>query len=154
MPMGPRYSSLLDDYVNELRAAKDDVNDWWEDLVNVTLAKVGTRGAAAEELRHRWPVGPSAHPRFLGVVRKYYLACHNLNQEIAAEMSSDQEGVRPHIPLSDASHDSDAETTEADAPINPAIFVGEGLFTEETRDLAEIIGKLTYWPIGMDETGS
>jgi len=152
--MGPLYKKLLDRYVEELRPATIEVNEWWTRLASETIAKVGTKVAAAAELRRRWPLGPASHPRILAIVRKYYLACDQLNREITRARSSDLQETPTYAP---AYPETDADTAtsdeEDDLPMNPVILIGESLFTPETQDLANFVGKLTYWPIGIDENG-
>jgi hypothetical protein len=150
--MGPRYNELRRQYIDELRSIKPEVNKWWACLVAATVARVGTELNAAAELRHRWPVGPAAHPRILSIVRKYYLACDRLNKELRLAHPMNPEEMNTYVALH--AKVTSIPDEEGDLPINPIILVGESLFTEETKDLANIVGKLTYWPIGMDEKGS
>lgn len=152
--MGPLYRDLRIQYIAELRAAKNDVNKWWGDLVAAAMDECGTEEAAESELRWRWPVGPAAHPRFLAVIRKYYLACHKLNQDVRLNMSSDPENIEEHVLEEVETGSEEGEIDEQDMPINPAVFVGESLFTQETNDLATIVGELTYWPIGIEKNGT
>jgi hypothetical protein len=149
--MGPRYEALLSQYVDELRAAKSDVNDWWAALVEQTLQLTNhNKVEAARELRRRWPVGPAAHPRILAIVRKYYLACAHLNQVIENEQSDDLHQLVPHR----LATSTDEPEQEPDQPVSPGILVGESLITPATDDLAKIVGQLTYWPVGVDEQGA
>jgi hypothetical protein len=148
--MGPKYRQLFDQYVKELRAAKTPVNAWWARLVAAELAKTPDKVAAAEALRLRWPEGPATHPRIVAIVRKYHLACDRLNQETQRNLVEDREQGRPHAP--DAARETPDEDT--DLPINPAVFVGEMLISKETDDLAKIVDKFSYWPIGVDEQGA
>ena len=152
MVMGPRYQALYAAYVEELRAAKPDVNRWWTGLVEETLTNESSEEKAFEALQRCWPVGPAVHPRILAIVRKYYLACHQLNQEVRWPFTTDPEDVETHIPAV-VKREAEAVNEGRDEPINPVIFVGELLATPETEDLLIIVGKLSYWPIGLDETG-
>ena len=148
--LGPRHRELHAQYVEELRAAKVDVNRWWEELVSRTLELTASEIEAAEHLRKRWPVGPAAHPRFLAVIRNYYLACEDLNKLVGSKIwNSDSRGHR-FVSNLDAESEDDADD---DLPISPVLFVAESLFTEETDDLARIVGNLTYWPIGVNWSG-
>ena len=113
--------------------------------------QTGSNSAAARDLRRRWPVGPAAHPRILAIVRKYYLACDRLNKEIRSNRSIGIEVIKTYVP--DVAGTEPDVDHELDQPINPVVLVGKSLFAEGTRDLADIIGKLTYWPIGMNDKG-
>ena len=118
-----------------------------------TLREFADRDEAEHDLRKRWPVGPAAHPRFLGIIRKYYLACHELNKEIGASNASHPQDVQPHFP-SGGVQDETISEDQRDLPISPAVFVGEMLFSEDSRDLEVIVGALPYWPIGTDKKGA
>jgi hypothetical protein len=151
--VGPGYQNLLRDYVKELREAKEIVNEWWQALVAQTLQQAESEFAAAEELRRRWPVGPAAHPAILRVVRKYYLACDELNRQVArSSAQTDAQAIESVATYSLAANGRKA-ALEPDLPLSPGVLVGESLFTAQTRDLADIVGRLTYWPIGLDEKG-
>lgn len=148
--MGPSYELLREQYVNELRAVKGLVNDWWSTLVADTVAKSETLQEAEKTLRRRWPVGASAHPRILGVVRKYFLACEELNQKVRASQAS---SPTPVVSFSLANDVSTHTEPEEDLPLSPGVLVGESLFTASSEDLAKIVGRLSYWPVGLDEHG-
>jgi hypothetical protein len=151
--MGPRYRQIFVDYVKELRAVGVEVSRWWSGLVTETVAEVGDPIVAATELLRRWPVGPVAHPRVLAIVRKYYLACEQLNKEIYATWTSNPAETYPHR-LADENDQEEIDENPEDLPLNPVFLVGEALFTPGTKKLATDIGRLTYWPIGMDEKGN
>ena len=151
MSMGPRHEAMRTQYVQELREAIADVRTWWEDLVNETVSATGSRVAAAAVLERRWTVGPSAHPRILAVIHKYYIACEDLNLRLRKEWRRGPEAQEPHkFTLESASA---TPTGEPDAPVPPGVFVGESLVSADTQDLATIIGYLRYWPVGVDSTG-
>ena len=143
--MNERQKELLDSYVAELREAKKPVNVWWARLVAVELARAPNKVAAANELRRRWPNGPATHPRVIAIVRKYYLACERMNDEIMASW-----GAREAL----AVDGSGAAPEEREGTIPPAFFVGECLVTKDTEDVANIIAHFKYWPIGMNANGS
>jgi hypothetical protein len=148
--MGPRYEALRSQYIHELRVAKSDVNDWWAALVERTLQLTNhNKIEAARELRRRWPVGPAAHPRILAIVRKYFLACDQLNQVIDKEQNDDLHQLVPHRLATFTEQEQ-----EPDQTVSPGILVGESLLTPATDDLAKIVGQLTYWPVGVDEQGA
>jgi hypothetical protein len=142
---------LLRQYIDELRTAKPLVNAWWSRLVAAQLARTPDQVTAAAELQRRWPAGPAAHPRVLAIVRKYYLACDGLNRQLRRKLEEDSRELVPHFP--DGERQSQDDESD-DRPVNPAAFVGETLVSPDTADLAKIVAKLSYWPIGIDSTGA
>jgi hypothetical protein len=139
-------------YAEELRRAADEVQMWWDALVADTVETTGSRVAAAAVLERRWPAGPSAHPRVLAVIIKYYLACEALNERLRAEQRSAPQRL-PAFTREDVDESLDLENEEYDAPVPPGVFVGEMLASKDTRDLARIVAQLKYWPVGVDDTG-
>lgn len=151
MSVGPRHRELHQEYVGELRQAVSEVREWWDALVARTVEITGSRIAAATELERRWPVGPSAHPRILGVIAKYYVACEMLNLRLRKEMRTHPEAMTAYrYAETDGSDDVEEEP---DAPVPPGVFVGEMLASAATRDLQKVVFYLKYWPVGVDETG-
>ena len=146
--MGPSYEALREQYVDELRTAKDEVSDWWSALVAVTFARLGSPEEAEKDLRRRWPVGPAAHPRILGIVRKYFLACDALNQQVRARIAEQQQkGTLFSLA------DPEQAEEQPDQPLSPGVLIEESLSTKGSYDLGKIVGRLSYWPIGVDAEG-
>ncbi len=145
--MGPRFAKLREQYMAELRAVKEPVNRWWAELVAEARARHASEEVAMDDLRRRWPRGPAPHPLILGVVRKYFFLCLELNGEIRSAG-----GPRPVLPRPAGADQADAP--EADEPQNPVFFVGESLMSADSRDLAAIVGRLGCLPVGIDETGN
>jgi hypothetical protein len=149
--VGPRHLELLGRYVDDLRAAQADVDRWWGDLSARLLRELGRPEAVVEELQRRWPAGPGVHPRMLAVVRKYFLECDRLNKVIEAEEPDDDpEAAEAHELAGE--EESPPEEVE-DFEIPPRIFVGVGLLSEETNDLALYLSKMTVLPVGHAENG-
>src|SRR5262245_33593056 len=122
--MGPRHDELHQRYILELREAIGEVRVWWDELVNTCVDATGSRVAAAAELEKRWPAGPSAHPRIIAVIHKYYLACEALNTRLRKEQRDDPEAEEPHAFESKSVGTS---RREPDGPVPPSVFVGESL---------------------------
>ncbi len=145
--MGPRYRALQSQYVEELRAAKVVVDLWWSALTGSADVE-----AAPAEVRRRWPAGPGSHPRILAVVRKFFLACVRLNQEVeSAPPPSDPEWAEPHEWVGEDDGPSEEALNEDDQPMHPVALVFDSLMTESTYDLALFIAPLSCWPVGLDE---
>jgi hypothetical protein len=122
------HERLFADYVQELRQAKEEVEIWWRELIEAETRRVEDRQQARVQCKRRWPLGAAAHPRIVHVLRKYYLLCVALNDELT---------------------DADGEGDE----VYPHQFVSEWLLDEDTEDLGDFISGLSYWPIGLDEDG-
>lgn len=150
--MGPRHLELLGRYVDELRAAQAEVDRWWGDLSARLLRELGRPEAVVAELQRRWPAGPGVHPRMLAVVRHYFLECDRLNKAIeAAAPVDDPEAINVHE-FAGGEEPAPEEPEEFEMP--PRIFVGEGLLSPETNDLAVYLMGMTVLPVGHDENGN
>jgi hypothetical protein len=123
-----RHEELFTEYVQALRQAKIEAEEWWTTLLDAETRRASTLNQAVVNLKRRWPVGPASHPYVIAVLRKFFLACEALNDELADAGDEDEE-VYPHT------------------------FVSEWLLDDETDDLADFMGDLTYWPIGLDSDG-
>jgi hypothetical protein len=147
--MGPSYRALRAQYVAELSAAVDAAHEWWNVLLDSEGLQSGELLSAQNRIEDRWPAGYAAHPRILAVVRKYYLACDDLNRRIGEQEDQDLEQLVPY------SVDLGLEEPAADEDliISPGVLIHESLFTPGTERLAGIVSQLTYWPIGVDEEG-
>src|SRR5688572_28644854 len=96
--MSIRHQQLFAQYVTELSAAKVAVDRWWEVLLRSECAIDDDRKAAKKRISQRWPYGPASHPRIIAVVRRYFLACERMNQELEAVDRLD-EVVYAHVLL-------------------------------------------------------
>jgi hypothetical protein len=79
---------------------------------------------AEAELRRRWPDGPPSRPLVIGVIQKYLRLCDQLNQRLGED---------------------------AFLPLNQ--FVIDGLNSKDSRDLLKFTRPLSYWSIGVAESG-
>jgi hypothetical protein len=125
--METRRDRLFIQYAEELGRAKALAERWWNQLIASEAGTAEDLNGAAERLKRRWPLGPAAHPYIVAVIRKYWLACVGLNQEIAA--SAD----------------------DSDEIVSPPVFLCEFLMDGKHEKLAAFIAPLTYWPIGMGD---
>jgi hypothetical protein len=115
------HEKLFEHYVEDLTAAKVVAELWWDRLTAAEEA-TGDPKQAADNLRRRWPYGPAAHPKVIAVLRRYYLACVGLNNELGE-----------------------------DDEVYPDNFTTEWLMDNDTSPLGDFIADLPYWPIGLDE---
>lgn len=135
------HDDLLASYAAELRGAKNAAEAWWAELVAEAMPADGDAKRAEAIVRERWPFGPASHPWVIAVFRKYWLACHSLNEENAALADSDSE---PADPDEGWGEDSQSPTTT----VPPRVFAIERLSGGDTEDLYDFILSLLFVPIG------
>ncbi len=124
------HDKLFDQYAKELTKAKLEAETWWRELVDSETRKIGNPKEATTSIKRRWPLGPASHPYVVAIVRKYWLACDALNEEI------------------DASADDSGENEV----VSPPVFLCEFLLDGKHEKLAAFIAPLNYWPIGMEDS--
>jgi len=134
------HDELFDSYVRELRAAKEASETWWAELVGEATRPDGDGKLAETLVRERWPFGPSSHPWVIAVFRKYWLACHALNEETGA-LAADAEPSDP-----DAGWGADTPAPISTVP--PRVFTIERLAAPATEELYDFILSLRFVPIG------
>ena len=146
-----RHEALLEEYASALRVAKGRAEQWWAELIVRIEGDVGSTDRA--ERAARWPDGPASHPWVIAVIRKYWLECEALNETIQREGGPPAQASEPEYFLADEETDdrSDEEASEEEAEIYPHVFVLEWLMTDEHDDLADFLGSLSYWPVGLDQ---
>jgi hypothetical protein len=149
-----RHEALFASYATDLGTARRHAQAWWADLVEREVAAGPSLRQAKFRLNRRWPDGPASHPAVLHVIRKYWLACDTLNEAILAEelnVVPDAATMSEEYVL-DTSDDEDEADDEvkADGEVYPHIFILEWLMDGKHDALASFIGKLSYWPIGLD----
>ena len=131
------HDELRSAYLDDLRAVRQEVLDWWDTLLS---REPGDSEAAYASVRRRWPAGPASHPRVIAVYRKYYLACEALNARL--------EQARRAV-SSEAGWGEDDE--EAGSSIDPADLLLE--LDAIDPDLHTFISALVFSPIGTDPDG-
>ena len=144
---------LVKEYADELRAAKTRAEQWWADLIALTGQGVGSSELAERFVRNRWPDGPASHPWVLAVIRRYWLACEALNEQIEREGTLRTQPPEPEYVLAlddDREDETDEEDEDEEQEVYPHVFILEWLMTDEFDDLADFVGTLSYWPIGLD----
>jgi hypothetical protein len=146
-----RHEDLLQSYATELAAAKQFAEDWWARLHADELRKTGSHEAAARAVKARWPEGPPSHPRVLAVVRAYWLACQALNSVIERERRGGLEPPEPEYELVPGETPvAPGEDATEEQEVYPHVFVIEWLMDEGMDELADFLGALSYWPVGLE----
>lgn len=122
--LGPTEQALFQAYLTALGAARDWAETWWRS-VNGTEAGRSPPVEAARRLADAYPLGPSAHPAVIAVLRAYWIACMRLDEARSG-------GLR----------------------LQPEELLLGLLITGGHDELAAFVARLPYWPIGMDAEGN
>jgi hypothetical protein len=121
----PPYQTLFGDYVADLTKAQQEAEAWLDGLVRgIERREKKDRKAALLEVRQDAPTAPASHESVLATCRRYWLLCDALNGQ--------------HPP---------------DQRIGPEQLTLGWLTEAGHRDLAELLGLLTYVPVGLDADG-
>jgi hypothetical protein len=137
------YDSIVDDYLEDLRAARIEVLVWWDSLVAAS-APDGDRASAERILRPRWPAGPVSHPRVIAVYRYYYLMIDALNEErYAAHGGSGQRVDRDDEGWGEGDEDDE------DGIVEPRFLLLDSLESKDP-ELAEFMSRFVFCAIGAN----
>jgi hypothetical protein len=132
------YEELLEEYVAELRVARDAALEWWNGLLRAEDPDPTT---AQTQVRLRWPAGPATFPRVIHVYRKFYLRCEALNDQREAE-ATDQPA---------------AGWGETDDDSGPGTITPQGLLLDSIEavdpELNDFMSGFVFSPIGIDDQG-
>lgn len=124
-PVGSiRHRELFAHYVTHLRWAVAIAIPWWEDLVRTRVCRGESERAAIRSSYMLRPAGPVSRPEVVWVVRSYWIACVQVNEQVA-----DHQKVRPETLLIEWLRDAGCELE------------------------LKVISGMPYWPVGLDETG-
>ena len=121
------HRMLFGRYLSELRPAAAQAIQIWDGEVNWNAKASGNAEQALEEQWMTYPAGPAAQPFFVALIRRYWLACDELNK-----------------------HCSSASA------VTPETFLLEWLLSEmpDEQNLIKVLACMPYWPIGMDDKGN
>ena len=120
----PDHAKLFAEYVRDLGEAKETADQWWESLIVMEEAQTHDRARAIDNVKERRPVGQVAHPEVIAVIRTYWLRCDALNGNL-----------------------------DEPSRVPPEDLVLGWLLADGHADLAELVSKLPYWPIGLEADG-
>ncbi|MHC4469333.1 MAG: hypothetical protein ACYTDY_00755 [Planctomycetota bacterium] len=118
-----QHRVLFDEYVTELREVAEQANAWFQALVDVEEERTGDLAQAEMNVKERRPVGPVADGSVIAVVRRFWLACAELNI-------------------------GETETER----VAPEEFILKWLVTAGHDDLAELLSGFPFWPVGLDNS--
>lgn len=109
-------------YVNELRAAKRVADDWMERIIQTEAERIGDRAEAEKNISVRRPSGAVVYPYVVHCIRKAWLTCQQLNDEMP--------------------------TAER---VAPQAFVLSWLDQAAEYELSAFVATLPFWPMGLDD---
>lgn len=144
------YGKLFENYVTELEEARIDAMQWWVELIQIEGKRLQDPKKAELAVRRRWPLGPTSHPRVIGVFRKYYLAIEEINRGLLEE---EEQNKTVNALLAEELWGAHGEESELDSPIqHPRTILFERL-EEEDEYLARFMDSLVFIPIGVSQDG-
>jgi len=121
---GREHRERFDRYIRELRTAKRAADEWWQGMVESEADRVGDERHAAINVTTKRRGGAVSDPNAIHTIRSAWLDCQEINDRAAR-------GNR----------------------VAPAVFVLRWLQEARKPELAEFVGSLRYWPLGLDESG-
>lgn len=137
------YNSIVDDYLEDLRAARTEVLAWWDALVAAS-ASYGDLASAERVLRSRWPAGPVSHPRVIAVYRYYFLMIDALNEERhAAREGFSEPDDRDEEDWGEPDEDDD------DGIVEPRFLLLDSLESKDP-ELAQFMSRFVFCAIGAN----
>jgi hypothetical protein len=153
-----RYQSLFEQYVEELAKAKKFADGWWRRLLAAEAASGVSKSEAEERVRERWPMGPTGHPRVIAIYRKYFIACEQLNEVVAAEFerrqeADDEAGDGWGEETNDTPDDNASPEWGPESVMDPPMFLIDSLGGRRD-DLANFMLFLVFSPIGEENDRS
>lgn len=120
-----RHAELFASYRSDLRTAYGIASLWWEDTIAAQEKLGKSREDAIEEAFDRRLAGAASHPKVIWIVRRYWLACEQINEALPDEQK-----------------------------IPPEVFCLKWLVDIDETDLVRLLACMPYWPIGLDENGN
>ena len=120
------HRALFDRYVAELRPVAKRAEDVWDREVEALTAQSGDKKLALREQALRMPSGPGGRPYLVEIIRRYWLACDELNRRVPAEQAVAPESLLLGWLANEMPHD-------------PAV---------------KVLACLPHWPMGLDPEGN
>lgn len=148
------YKQLFEAYVQDLHAARNTAQAWWEALLQREIQTGLDAAAAHEVLQARWPLGAVSHPAVIATFRSWALRVQTLNDQ--AELEEDDEEFDDDVDEEDWGDDgSDDEDQPEDlasleAPVQPHELLIE-MLPGRVDDLAEFMADFVFSPLGLDK---
>ena len=138
--MPDTFDSLQADYIEEVRALKPVLFEWWINLTGIEA--INDRPPPIFE--ENWPFKISGHPRLLEVFRRYYMKIEDLNDRAAVGAVDRSENRKPP---SDWMEEVDPPTLEQADPIDLLVWD----IQEAAPDIFKLAAGVVYVPVGLNQ---
>jgi hypothetical protein len=123
---GREHRQLFRHYLADLKTAYERAQEWWNGLIKGLMKDAGlSREEAERAVQADSPLGPADDSDIIATIRRYWLECAKLN------------GVVPAL-----------------EQVPPEQFVLGWLVEDGHDTFAELISRLTYFPVGLDQSGN
>ncbi len=119
------HQTLFNEYKETITGVALVALDWWAEIVEARILEAENRDDAVRGAWRSRPAGPASFPGFVALIRDYWLACHNLNNEVSPDQC-----------------------------VPPETFLVLWLLEENQTDGIKVISCMPYWPIGLDKDGN
>jgi len=120
-----RHQSLFDEYLAVLRQSRQKAERRWDGLIERLVARTGVdRDRALRDLWAKSPAGPGTHTEFLATIRRYWLKCAELNDDVPG-----------------------------DERVPPEEFILRWPADAGAHDCVDMLTRLTYMPVGLNKEG-
>ena len=119
------YRKLFDQYLNDFENVYELAAATWNGEIEDLEAQGLSQAEAIQQMLDQQIAGPAAHPGFTWLIRKYWLACDELNSKNTTPVK-----------------------------ILPETFLLEWLVSSEKSTYVQLVSAMPYWPIGLDGVGS
>jgi len=120
------HRALFDQYVAEVRPVARRAEEVWDREVEKLTEQAGDRKLALREQALRLPGGPGSRPYLVEIIRRYWLACDQINRRVPPDQA-----VAPESFL--------LGWLASEFPGEPAV---------------RVLASLPHWPIGLDTEGN
>lgn len=120
------HSRLYRTYIAAVETASADAERAWDAETEARTQLTGDRSQALREQWTTFPAGPAAEPVFVALIRRFWLACDELNK------STPTGAVPPEVFL--------VGWPAAEKP--------------STETVIRVLSCMPYWPLGLDEKGN
>ncbi len=118
------HRSLFRDYEEEMEELLDIAEQWWEDGIQRRKANGDPEAEIMEDAYRRSFAGPAGLSEMVWTIRKFWIACVAINEELP-------EAQR----------------------VPPEVFLLHWLDDGEHTDHIQVLTGMPYWPIGLDADG-
>jgi hypothetical protein len=119
------HRRLFDEYLPALRQSRERAERRWNGLIERLMERTGVdRDRALRDVWARSPAGPGTNPDFLATIRRYWLKCAELNDDVPR-----------------------------DERVPPEEFIVRWPAEAGADACVDVLTRLTYMPVGLNKEG-